>query len=35
VNKLLGDIDKPINDDELSEGDEDDLLVSEDKGYFL
>jgi len=28
VNKLLSDIDRPINDDELSEGDEDDLLVS-------
>ncbi|UJR27493.1 hypothetical protein I4U23_008777 [Adineta vaga] len=26
VNKLLGDIDRPINDDELSEGDEEDLL---------
>ena len=28
VNKLLGDIDRPINDDELSDGDEDELLVS-------
>ncbi len=28
VNKLLSDIDKPINDDELSDVDEDDLLVS-------
>lgn len=28
VNKLLSDIDRPINDDELSDVDEDDLLVS-------
>jgi hypothetical protein len=28
VNKLLNDIDRPINDDELSDVDEDDLLVS-------
>ena len=28
VNKLLNDIDRPINDGELSKGDEEDLLVS-------
>jgi hypothetical protein len=28
VNKLLHDIDRPINDDELSDVDEEDLLVS-------
>ncbi len=27
VNKLLSDIDRPINDDELSDGDDEDLLV--------
>lgn len=29
VDKLLNDIDKPVKDDDLSDGDEDDLLVSE------
>jgi hypothetical protein len=28
VNKLLHDIDRPINDDELSDVDDEDLLVS-------
>jgi len=34
VNKLLSDIDRPINDDELSDADEDDLLVSSTILFF-
>lgn len=35
VNKLLHDMDQPMNDDDLSDVDEDDLLVSSIIGSIL